>query len=122
MFLEGQDTFSSLEAARLKCHKGPRGRSIFRVELPPSLSTPSPPSTFPRLRNMTSGRKRPLSPLATQGPNPQKIPRLDDRAGQRVAPTEDQPWVTAPQRVPGEGDGPAFIFGDIRGISVLSSA
>jgi hypothetical protein len=111
---------SSLEATHIKCHKGSRGFNIFQAELPPSLSTSTPLSTSFRFRKMSSGLKRYISPLATQGPSPQKIPRPNDYT-ERVALAESRRRVTAPQVAPEEGDGPAFTFGDIRGTLVFSS-
>lgn len=70
---------------------------------------------------MSSGRKRHLSPLATQDPSRQKVPRSNGRA-ERVALTEHQQRVPALHRVPGGDDSPVFTFGDIQGILTFSSA
>lgn len=69
---------------------------------------------------MTSGHKHPLSLLAVQGHNRQKVLCRDDHAESQVAPpTKQQQWAVAPQCVPGEGDSPMFTFGSARGTMIF---
>lgn len=83
------------------------------IDLHPTIAFVSP--TF----RMSANHKRPLSPLATHGFRPPKIPRPFNPA-QRVALAEHPQLVIAPQSVQEGDSAPVFTFGGSRGISIFS--
>lgn len=68
---------------------------------------------------MSSGYKRPLSPLAARGSRPLKVPRPSNPT-KRVALAGRPQRMTASQTVQEEDGASVFAFGDARGISLVS--
>ena len=96
-------------------HKGSRGWDIFGLELLLSLAI----SVLP---DASTSAVCLLSPLAAQEPSPWNTSHPSICTGQRVAITECEPRVAVPQHTPGKVNLSVFVFDDVQGILVFSSA
>lgn len=95
--------------------KGVTWMQYFSAETIPTSLDLHPIINLSCLHDMSSSRKKHLSPLAMRVPRRRNVSRQNGHGEQRVAPVENQPPVTVPQHT--RGSGPAFVFGEIQGIS-----